>query len=994
MLNDPGRELEAISALVEAYGAGLKTEYSGGDYNETEVRIDFVNKLFTLLGWDVDNDRHLPRWRREVIHEDRVYVEEEDGGTARKRPDYTFQLNGEKCFYLETKKPAVDILTSKDAAFQVRRYGWNGNMRISVLCNFTHLSIYDCRVPPKEGDDPSVARIALFRYDEYPARWDELNGMLSRNAVQTGEFEERFDTVDKATDTIPFNHRFLRQMRDWRSQLCADIHGKNPAFDEETVNILSQRILNRIIFLRICEDRDQERYGQLKRITDYGELRGLFIESDRKYDSGLFDLIEEGGAPLSDETIVEIFKDLYYPNSIYDFSVMDSFVLSEIYEQFLTESIAFTGDGIEVRQKNEVRENKGIVTTPRYIADRIVEDTLAPIAEGKDENGLLGLHVADISCGSGVFLLSAYEYLTGRMLDIVGTDDPMRTFTLRREILRRCIYGVDVDPLAVEIAKFSLMVQLLEHVGRDIADAFLSGTRKRLLPNIDSHVVTGNSLVDNGYYLMRPGTRDADTLKRVRAFDWDGDFPAEGFDAIVGNPPYVRVQRLVNYAPEEYEYAKAEGSPYTTGKASTIDKYFLFVERAMGKIRSGGTLGYIVPNKFMTNQSGRILRRLLSRTGRIKRIIHFGDQQVFAGRLTYTCILEISGHREDSFDIAFIDDLAAFKYTGEAAYDTYGQDYLGEDPWVFPPDWLNRIISRNMARTNPLGTLADIHVGMQTSADSIYMIKDFRETGDLIEFKDPVDGSPTRIERSITRGAIYDARLSKYHRIVPNARMLFPYPADMSRRVGTYDRETMRRRYPLALAYLSKHRERLDRRNMPGRNEDNWYGYGRSQSILWFQGGDKLVWPVLSRTGNYVYDPDVAFTGGGNGPYFGLSMKEGTGESIFYVQAILNHWLMDRIVATTASEFHGGYPSHGKQFVSRLPIRRIDFDDPRERETHDAIVAHVRRLMELAAQADGERLAVQRRPVEDMMAALEREMNGMIDGLYGITSEERRKANE
>lgn len=980
--------------LVAAYQAGLDTEYRKPDYNETEVRVDFVNKLFTLLGWDVDNDKHLSRPMREVVHEDYVYVSENDN-KVKKHPDYTFQLHGEKCFYLETKKPSVDILTSASAAFQVRRYGWSGSLPVSILCNFTDLAVYDCSIPPKEGDDPSVARIAVYHFDEYAKRYGDLYSHFSKEAVKSGQFAELFSNVSDSAEKIPFNDYFLRQIKEWRLGLCADMHKNNAGLSEEDVNLLSQRILNRIVFLRICEDRNQEQFGQLRSITTYDDLKSLFVSSDKRYDSGLFNLIDDENIILGNDTIVEIFKNLYYPNSPYEFSVVDSYILGQIYELFLTETVHFNGDELYVIQKPEVIANNGVVTTPKYITDRIVRSTLAPLLEGKTPDEICALKIADICCGSGVFLLSCLDVLESACHSSTQFDD--ESFQLRRRILANCIYGVDVDPLAVEVAKFSLMIKLLEGVTSAQAEDYLRKYGGEILPNVDSHIVAGNSLVDSDYFDLRPRLLDdVDAVQRIRAFDWDGDFPSQGFDAIVGNPPYVRVQRLVNSAPEEYDYARSGASPYSTGSVTTIDKYFLFVERAMSKIKNSGVLGYIIPHKFMTNESGKALRKLLAKSKRVRRIVHFGSQQIFEGKTTYVCIIEVAGDKTDSFDISFVDDLPSFKYVGTPKPITYAESYLGETPWVFPPQSIRDIVTRNSYRTSRLDDIAAIHVGLQTSDDKVFILAHAEVEGDLVKFVDGVDGSQVTIEKAITRPAIYDLSLTRYFPLDANCRILFPYPnTGAGRKIVPYTESQMESLFPKALAYLKKHKKRLNKRNMPNRNSDNWYGYGRSQSIGWIRSGDRLVWSVLSKQGNYVFDNYAAFTGGGNGPYYGLSMKPNVQESIYYLQALLNHWFLEDIVRFSASGFRGGYYSHGKQFIAGLPIRRINFSNSDERQAHDAIVNCVKQLMKLGAAMRKERVSSRRKPLEKAMESVEMQLNDIVDRLYDISdAEKRRIANE
>ena len=156
---------ERMAERVRQYATRIR-EYTRPTYNETEVRVEFVNPFFKSLGWDVDNEAGLPQHIREVTHEATVLVEE-DGRQRSKKPDYSFRIGTETLFFLETKKPSVDITTDSGPAFQLRRYGWSGNLKISVLTNFADLYIYDCSVRPVESDDVGVALIAHYSYTEY-----------------------------------------------------------------------------------------------------------------------------------------------------------------------------------------------------------------------------------------------------------------------------------------------------------------------------------------------------------------------------------------------------------------------------------------------------------------------------------------------------------------------------------------------------------------------------------------------------------------------------------------------------------------------------------------------------------------------------------------------------------------------------------------------------------------------------------------------------------
>lgn len=162
---------EQVAELVQTYSNNYP-QFQRATYNETQVRVDFVNRFFKLLGWDVDNERGLPQHLREVTHEATVVVEE-DGVHRSKKPDYSFKVGTEVLYFLETKKPAVNLTIDAAPAFQLRRYGWSGNLKVSVLTNFTDLYIYDCSVRPREGDDIGIAMI-IHRYISAPTDYKIL----------------------------------------------------------------------------------------------------------------------------------------------------------------------------------------------------------------------------------------------------------------------------------------------------------------------------------------------------------------------------------------------------------------------------------------------------------------------------------------------------------------------------------------------------------------------------------------------------------------------------------------------------------------------------------------------------------------------------------------------------------------------------------------------------------------------------------------------------
>ncbi|NBK77439.1 endonuclease [bacterium D16-76] len=989
-----------LSERVALYATRF-AEYNRPTYNETEVRVDFVNPFFKLLGWDVDNETGLPQHLREVTHEATVIVEE-DGHQRSKKPDYSFRVGTEPLFYLETKKPSVNIATNNAPAFQLRRYGWSGNLKVSVLTNYTDLYIYDCTVRPVETDDIHVAMIAHYSYTEYEEKFDEIYSLLSKEAVLSGTFAQRFENLTGVFRHEPFDEYFLKQIQTWRQSLGADIQSNNPAIGDETLNISVQRILNRIIFLRICEDRSFEQYETLKQIQTYEELKQLFISADCKYDSGLFEILEEDQVTVSDSVLLDIFRSLYYPNNSYEFSVVDPFIIGQIYELFLDEKLSVSADGTVIAvQKPEAVDSQGAVNTPKNVTDIIVEQTLAEIIDGKTPSELQNVRVADICCGSGNFLLSAFEYIVnyhidwlvkkevesacrdGRLISVPGSDTYRLSYAMRRNILSKNIWGVDIDPLAVEVTKFSLFLKLLENTSSEEVKAFVRDSSECVLPQLNDNIKNGNSLVGSAYALYDPQVFERDgALEQIKMFDWQAEFNMDSFDAIVGNPPYIRVQNMVHYSLREYGFYKSEHSGYQTASSDLLDKYYLFIERAWQLLKAGGAVGYVVPHKFMNIMSGQELRHFLSSNGSVQKIIHFGTHQVFKNRSTYTCILILGKPAKSSYEISFVQDWNRFLFDHKTEYETYPSGTLGAAPWTFIPAQIKDRLGAVNDRCSPLDDLARIFVGVQTSNDKVYIITATSEDDGYIYFNDK-NGIQHKAEKSILRKSIYDARLKKYQTIIPNSYIIFPY-RNVDGKPHLIDIDIMRSEYPCAFEYLCAFREELDQRNMK-RTESTWYAYGRSQSLTRFISGEHLIWPVLSLDSNYIYDNDLTvFTGGGNGPFYGIEMKPGTGESIFYVQAVLNHWLMEFLVRKSASTFRGGYYSHGRQFVAELPIFRIDFSDEGQKAIHDSIVEQVHLLERLNLRMNEAQNSSTKKALERAIVTAGSSLSDMIDSIYGV----------
>jgi len=982
--------LARLRNLVSAYKAN-RPEYTNPKYGETSLRVEFLNPLFCILGWDVDNESGLSIYSREVIHEATVTVDDEDEAHANKKPDYAFRIGGETKFYLEAKKPSVDIVKNPRPAFQARRYGWNGNHSIAVLSNFEDLAIYDCGYRPTTGQPASFARIACYHYDEYVTKYKEIASVLSKKAVENGSLN--FIDAREQAAKVPFDDLFLAQINSWRGDIAKDIYDHHGVKDSDALNTFTQKLLDRIVFLRVCEDRSFEDPEELLRITSYEDLHKSFEAADKKYDSGLFDYIDDAPWHVSDYLLINIFQDLYYPNSSYDFNVVQPHVIGHIYERFLGQRVDIDNGKVSFIDTPEAIESNGVVPTPKPVTDAIVANTLE------------GIHfpckVADICCGSGNFLLSTYEYLVAKELARVASEESSSIeliqkpsgldlpYWRKRQILSEAIYGVDIDPRAVEVAQLSLSLRLLEGCSSEELDEYRSMTGNRLLPDMTSNIKCGNSLVGYEYFdYDKYATSSIDVLRNVRPFDWRTEFPFDGFDAVVGNPPYIRVQNMAKYTPKEYGFYRSPSCKLKVAKAELLDKYQLFLERGLGLLKKDGKLGMIVPNKFMTSKTGESLRLTLTSGSHVLKIIDFGTLQVFPERSTYTCILVATPSKAKSFTRNQVSSLSEFMADPLCSGTEYASQSLSEAPWAFPPEALTKHLSSIYKTCSKLSDIAEVFVGLQTSKDDAYIFEPTGVSDGAFSFVDML-GHTSHVEKELCRPCLLDVSFEEYGSPCPNRQILFPYVFKNGKPV-LIAASDIKRLYPQAYSYLTSIKSILDKRAVsPRRKGNDWHKFGRSQSLGKFSGGAHLIWPVLSTGPRYVLDQSgtIMFTGGGNGPYYGLRMRPGVPEQIEYIQAVLNYWLTEELVRSRTSVFRGGYYSHGKQFVSDLPIRRIDFDSKEDVEKYNDVIRLVKKASNLTVRRDKANDKSDKELYSRSLEATTKKLESTLDTLYEVSPE-------
>jgi type I restriction-modification system DNA methylase subunit len=655
--------LAKITTLVERFDE-QKDFYRQSDYNETLTRRDFIDPFFKALGWDIDNEQGYAESYREVIHEDKIKI-----GGATKAPDYSFRLGGGKrLFFVEAKKPSILIKDDITPAYQVRRYGWSAKLAISIITDFEEFAIYDCTRKPNLTDKASNGRIKYLTYSNYISEFDFIWETFSKEKVLKGSFDKFIQSDKQKKGTTTVDYEFLNSLDTWRTYLATNIALRND-IDEEELNFVVQHIIDRIIFLRIAEDRSIETYGNLHETLKSGDyyqnLLRQFHTADQKYNSGLFDFKKDktsGNIVIDNKVIKSIINDLYYPISPYEFSVLSVEILGSAYEQFLGKQITLSKSGRAIiEEKPEVRKAGGVYYTPQYIVEYIVKNTVGKIIEGKTPKEISKIKIADPACGSGSFLIGAYQFLLSFHKDYYSNngkpskgnkDNPLTpegnlTTSEKKRILLNNIFGVDLDANAVEVTKLSLLLKCMEGETEATIATQLRLFHERILPTLDDNIKSGNSLIDVDFYSTE---FDFGEEKKVKPFTWKKAFPEVfnhgGFDCVIGNPPYGASFNETEKAYFTTKYKVSEGN---------YESFSFFIERASAILKQKGSLGYIIPDTWFTLKSAYKLRKLILEDYNISEI-QMLNEKVFKSAKVDVCTFILTKEKADKAFNVFVYD--------------------------------------------------------------------------------------------------------------------------------------------------------------------------------------------------------------------------------------------------------------------------------------------------------------------------------------------------
>lgn len=632
-MDEAFRKVAALSAVYDS-GADF---YRSPRYQESEVRNDFINKFFAALGWDVTHDIQTNPFEQEV-------KVEKNEGKSQRRADYAFHLAPnfrDPIFIVEAKKPSGDIATA-DNYFQTIRYGWSNDNAIACITDFEHLHFLDCRYVP---DVNTALQRCVRKYHisdlADPDKFAEVYWLISREAVASDSLSKFAATIPKGRRisrqqrlfTVPdqsVDESFLKDLDAFRERLAKSFHAARPDLDADVLTEATQRTLDRLVFMRFLEDKLIEPSKIVatfsKNDSAWDAFRAASRRLDKAYNGIVFKahrLVDAPDFAIDDAVFADITSSLSDDYSKYAFNLIPIHILGSIYERFLGNVVVIKGKKVSIEPKPEVRKAGGVYYTPEYIVRYIVASTIGKLIEGKRPEDIAQMRFADISCGSGSFLIEVYDLLIRYHTRYYGENPkrakkgaivvkdgiPHLSIDIKRDILLNNIFGVDIDHQAVEVTQLSLYLKMLDDETIASTHNYQFRFKLAILPSLADNIVCGNSLIGNG--ILGNTLFATDTESRFNPLSYEDTFPkimaSGGFDAIVGNPPWG-----ADFSKEELAYLRKTQSEVI---ARMVDSYIYFINQAIRVSKKTAPIGLIVPSTILNQVDAAPIRKILVHRG-------------------------------------------------------------------------------------------------------------------------------------------------------------------------------------------------------------------------------------------------------------------------------------------------------------------------------------------------------------------------------------------
>jgi len=740
---------QEVERIVNQFLAIPKSELD--EMPEEQIKFRFIEPLFEALGWE----------REDIEKEKRV---------LKGRADYILKIGNQDNLVVEAKKTSVGL--NEEEGRQAISYAYHKNIKFAVLTNFARIRVYHALSNIKNIDKNLLkdkTDYLRFNCEDFVKDFDRL-WLLSRESFEKGEINKLLDNVDKKL-IKPIDDAILTDLLQYREWLSKDLKEKRNYLTDSQIDEIVQILIDRLIFMRSVEDRGlEEKEFLLKKVGDVQKGRTdknlwflLIVQFkifDKEYNSKLFSegLLEKEGF-FDDKTLIKVIKGLYDGTQDhqerYMFDVVPIDLLGSIYEQYLGVVLRGTEKRVKLDLLSGKRKSMGIYYTPSYIVDYIVKNTIGEYIKNKSIDEILEVKILDCACGSGSFLIKAFQELIGAIEKRLKNGEKSKSIQFnyfkdrldlgqKSAILERCIYGVDLDEKAVELAQLNLLLKVLEEETRE--------TRRRILPNMKDNIKNGNSLIDDY------------KIAGDKAFKWEAQFPdvfkQGGFDVVVGNPPYFNMQTMGNKIQRYFETSE-EWKDYYRGQSDIL--YYFYI-KGLKLLKKNGILGFITSRYWLENKWADKLRNFILENSKVKEIIDFKNSYVFEDANIHTLICILNKGKEKNYNILFkvINGKNATEINNQLLTKTSNKINIEKlekmREWVFEENL--SILDKIKENSVELDNICFVSKGMDTGLNKAFIV-------------DEETINKNHLEKEIIKRVIKNSEIKRYKPLIPTKYLIY-----------------------------------------------------------------------------------------------------------------------------------------------------------------------------------------------------------------------------
>ena len=943
---------------------------------EEEFQGEFLYDIFTTVLHATNKSDGQDEWNLERETTTQLDGQKADGvlgffdKDGKKDIRAVIELKGAKVPLDQRQKRVGDTRTPVEQAFNYApKYG--KNCQWVIVSNYKEIRLY-------RANDMTEYQVFFlkdlrddleFKKFIYVLSFFALVGTDKRKA-KTLELSEEYQKNQSEIEK-----KFYKEYKEIRLKIFENIRKNNPTVNENILIEKVQKLLDRFLFICFCEDKGLLPNNSYEKIVQRGEAFGDIFESFKmlcnwinigspkndinKFNGGLFKSDDVLDTLIVDD---EVFKEME-KISLYDFdSEMNENILGHIFEQSINdiEELKKSLSGEEYDAKKSKRKKDGIFYTPKYITKYIVENSIKNWLDdrrrelGEDElpeltesdmkfdvykknytknyrkhvefwekyrEAVRNIKIVDPACGSGAFLITAFEYLLNynkyldeKIFDLIGTQGLFSDRT--KEILQNNIFGVDLNRESIEITKLSLWLKTAD--------------KDKTLATLENNIKCGNSLIDDP------------EIAGELAFDWEKEFPEVfengGFDIVIGNPPYVRVQGLKeNYLKQtkfyEQKYKSATGA---------YDIYVLFMEKAFKLINKKGFVSFILPHKFLITDFGEGIRKYFVENKAVKSLVHFGSDLVFSEASTYTCIVTLSKEKKDKI---YFKKISPSKLLEIEKWDKMNYGLLNEKNWDLQSEEIYKLIVKLNEQPYRVKDVFDnIFQGIATSLDDVYVFEG-KEEGNIIKGYNRKYDYHFEIEKDLVKPFIKGNEMGKYKNLENKNFVLFPYQK-MNDKIEYVNFEYIEKYLPMTKKYLKYFEKEIKSRERGKMKEKvDWYAYIYPKNLNKFE-NSKIMTQEISLGCKMTYDKKGIYYHPTTIYSFVKNEKFNVDDK-FYL-SILNSKIMWFFLKNTGTELSGGYFRFKTNYINPFPLPEISENANNFIEKTDKMLALNKELQEVS----------------------------------------------